>query len=419
MKDPNPDPEDPPPKKTYVKEKATKRQIHYGESETETNTRQNALLYHTSNETIDAYKQENSSTDLIGRLYNDEYGGNVNLQGNNNAEALEDSSVCEEAASCKSSSKESQTSSSARVSRRGISFDTSSHKLSYTLKLKHPQFRFRRNNKTFMAGFMDDSESLKAIQWLMEELIIHGDTLVVLQVIDEMDSAHIDKEDAQRLLRKFEDLNVRDRRIAIVYEAVVGKPRKLLKEAIEEFAPSMLLVGMHPDVPTGLFSKTTVSQHFLQYAHVPVIVIKPTYQLRPLTRPVDSPEYFHRLLANIDVSQTYEKKKKKKMFSPVPSRLSSTANLKQEEKNQGEGERIRLPHPFTPTTPVSSVIPPTTSVERQPNSQVYTASHIRLPGLRVQNSSAAGANHLSPAAPAKARSPSPRARLARFLHSDT
>ena len=70
---------------------------------------------------------------------------------------------------------------------RGISFDTSphGHQKSYTLKAKHPLFKFRRTNKTFLVGYNDDLESTKAIEWLFDEMIINGDTIVVLQVLDE------------------------------------------------------------------------------------------------------------------------------------------------------------------------------------------------------------------------------------------
>lgn len=49
------------------------------ESETAKNTRLNASLYHTSDESIQQYRQQNNSTDLLGRLYYDDYDSNSNL----------------------------------------------------------------------------------------------------------------------------------------------------------------------------------------------------------------------------------------------------------------------------------------------------------------------------------------------------
>ena len=88
-----------------------------------------------------------------------------------------------------------QTSSASNQDHRGISFDTSphGHQKSYTLKAKHPLFKFRRTNKTFLVGYNDDLESTKAIEWLFDEMIINGDTIVVLQVLDEKQHVSIDK----------------------------------------------------------------------------------------------------------------------------------------------------------------------------------------------------------------------------------
>ena len=92
---------------------------------------------------------------------------------------------------------------------RGISFDTSTdnHRKSLTFKVKHPHFRFRRNNKTFLAGFNNGLESLKAIEWLFDEMIVHGDTVIILQVLDEKQHESIDKRQANKALNKIELLN--------------------------------------------------------------------------------------------------------------------------------------------------------------------------------------------------------------------
>lgn len=57
-------------------------------------------------------------------------------------------------------------------------------------------------------GFNNDAESTKAIEWLFDEMVIHGDTIVILQVLDEKKYASIDKLKANVNLSTFANLNV-------------------------------------------------------------------------------------------------------------------------------------------------------------------------------------------------------------------
>ena len=43
------------------------------DDETVRNTKLNAELFHTSNDSVELYRQENNSSDLLGRLYYDDY----------------------------------------------------------------------------------------------------------------------------------------------------------------------------------------------------------------------------------------------------------------------------------------------------------------------------------------------------------
>lgn len=359
--------------------------LQENEEVTELNTNHNAMLYHFSDDSVDLYKSENNSLDLLGRIYYDDYDAN-------------DRVVAERVASFTSlaslgRSSPMQLSIDHNLSpeltpftshghqiypcnspfERQVSFDTLSddHHSAITLKVKHPEFKFRRNNKTFLVGFSNDSESLKAVEWAFLELLIHGDTMVVFHVLDEKTYKKVDPSLADLVLEKLKKLNTHDRRISLVYEIVIGNPQKLLKRAITEYKPAMMIVGTHqygqaPLVPTessadllnmnhhkhssvtpavqphklsssfihhnhkSIFSKTKISEYFLQYALVPVIVVKPFYEIREtLKTPVDSDRYFQDWLANIDITHTREKKKKHRfgISSPTLSRNTSGANL--------------------------------------------------------------------------------------------
>lgn len=355
--------------------------------QTSKNTHLNSLLYHTSNETVDLYTKENDSSDLLGRLYYDDFdsdsikspivssdttplmspGGltvgndyfssrptlspskispigsrttsQTNIRSPDSLIAIDEKLRKHQQAQLgqhHNSSGSSRVSTPSSKYSKGISFDTSTNteKKSLTLKAKHPKFRFRRNNKTFLTGFNDDQESLRAIKWLFDEAIVSGDTIVVLQVLDDKMYREIDRERCNKSLEKIEDLNVHNKKISIVYEIVIGKPQKLLKKAIDEYTPQMMAIGTHQsdkEQHKSFFAKTTLSKYFLEYALVPVVVVKPRYNhVEVLPTPIDSADYFANWLKNIDISETYIKdkdKKKKILRSPLGSRSSSSVSL--------------------------------------------------------------------------------------------
>lgn len=361
--------------KTRSRRKTKEKDPNEPETETEVNTRLNALLYHTSNETVDLYKQENNSSDLLGRLYYDDYDSDTLSSPDPTSPVMSPSSLSPSSdyftsrLSHASSSSPSISSTlfgnqttSALASRspsatnlrpgiqriksfeRGVSFDTSTddHRKSLTFKVKHPQFRFRRNNKTFLAGFNNDLESLKAIEWLFDEMIVHGDTVVILQVLDEKQNSYIDKRRANKGLSKIELLNTHFKKVSLVFEVVIGNPQKLLKKAIDEYSPAMMIIGTrhygeNASSHHKLFlSKQSMSKHFLECALVPVIIVKPTYNhVEMLPHPIESELYFHNLLADIDTTGTYTKDKSKRKtklhlvnpLSPSSSKSNSHTNI--------------------------------------------------------------------------------------------
>lgn len=286
-----------------VKKKLKKKEDDDEDTETSKNTKLNALLYHTSDDTVDLYKRENNSSDLLGRLYYDDYDsdsaasdGNAspmiglspvssghNLVADYFAAArfpgstasingiLSDPTVPHTPTNGAATGQVSTPGGSHTPSfmigarspsagprvrpavqrlasfERGISFDNSEddHRRSLTFKVRHPNFKFRRNNKTFLAGYDGEMESLKSIEWLFDEMIVNGDTIIILQVLDEKLYHTIDKSKAKESLRRLELLNKHVKKVSMVFEIVIGKPQKLLQAAIDEYNPQMMAIGTH------------------------------------------------------------------------------------------------------------------------------------------------------------------------------
>ncbi|KAG5418502.1 hypothetical protein I9W82_004030 [Candida metapsilosis] len=399
----------PPPEGRILKKYKRLADENEDESETARNTRLNAALYHTSNESVLSYQQQNGSSDLLGRLYYDDYDSHSTVlspellspvnshphtplmsptiptsAGRGDDEfnfetsptpknAIMNSQLSSSTTSLSSLPKSASTKLVKPSLSRGVSFDTGEEgpKKSFTLKIKHPEYKFRRNNKTWLVGFNNDGESTKAIEWLFDEMIIHGDTIVILQVLDEKRYASIDKVKANANLSNFEKLNVHFKKVAILFEVVIGKPQKTLKLAIAEYAPSMMVIGTHHYTEKemkhshrGFLSKSSLSKHFLECALVPVIIVKPTYNyVEVLSQPIDSEQYFANWLkrtgvgasagtppsitttsdGNEDLQSSSSLHRKVNSFlSPSSSRNSSYTNLVNEERGRSSSH---LPNP--------------------------------------------------------------------------
>ncbi|RLV90803.1 hypothetical protein JA1_004290 [Spathaspora sp. JA1] len=307
------------------------------EDETDINTRLNSLLFQTSNDSIELYKLQNNSSDLLGRLYYDDYDSELTspISSQIGTPVLLSPQLSPSEAS--SISQIRPIVSRTKSFERGISFDNTNlaaKKQALILKLKHPEFKFRRNNKTFLTGYNNDYESFKAIEWLFEEMVINGDTIVVFQVLNEKKYEKIDKQQANVNLQKFEKLNIHMKKVSIIYEVVIGKAEKNLKKAIDEYTPSMMIVGTHEGKEHKSFLKSSISKHFLECALVPVIVVKPSYKyIEQLKFPIDSELYFENWVKSID-DNSKEKPKTRGILSPTQSRSSSYTNLVAEERGR-------------------------------------------------------------------------------------
>ena len=350
--DGNEAPEKPEPEQNQAEEPEEPAQL----DETQLNTKLNALLYHVSDDSIAMYRQENNSSDLLGRLYYDDYDSDLIISpliSGPSTPLLSPTptgglihSVPNLGAIPTTSSLSSRTSlprpqlSRLQSFERGISFDTSEdHRKSLTFKVKHPQFKFRRNNKTFLAGYNGDPESIRTIEWLFDEMVVHGDTIIVLQVLDEKQHHAINRENANKALTKIEMLNKHPKKVSLVLEIVIGKPQKLLKDAINEYKPAMMIIGTHrhdTEMHKSLLPKASFSKYFLESALVPVILVKPNYHyVELLDTPITSETYFEDIIKNIDLSETYLKHKHKRnankglrmaLLSPSSSRALSPSS---------------------------------------------------------------------------------------------
>lgn len=272
--------------------------------QTEKNTRHNARMFDTGADSVALYRRE-SLQDLIGRLHNDDFDLDLVVSSFDRMSPrslpagfaapsllLRISLPASLAASPRRSPDlrrhdvRSAAASLCSELRRGVSFDTTeTSNRGITLKLRHPQFQFRRNNKAFLVAFDSDSESLSAAEWVLAELAVHGDTLIALHVNAELDQAA-----ARATLADLESRNVHLKKLAFVLHAAAGKPQKAIEEAVEEYRPLLLVVS-----GGELHAKTV--KHFLLVGAVPVIIFKHTP--RGAFPHVDLELFFQKMAASV------------------------------------------------------------------------------------------------------------------------
>ena len=302
-------------KEQYVKSKIPQ----FMDSETKSNTQINALIYDTSSSTSQEDLEKKSALEFA----NDkkptspmsDLGNTRGPKSNYFASKLGVGSASSPSASGLRIDKMTPRPVRPQALKRGVSFDTCSsenRQQSLTLKRKHPDFHFRRNNKTFLAGLKYTENSMRALEWVIEEMAVDGDTVVVLHVLHEKAYSYIDKKQAAREMKMLESLNKSGKKISIIYEVAIGRPRLLLKLAIEEYSPSMMVIGSSQNegksnffynFTHGSLSRPSFRQYFLEYGTVPLIIVKLNYHLHePLLTSINSPYYFQECLKNIDTN---------------------------------------------------------------------------------------------------------------------
>lgn len=305
-------------KEQYVKSKIPQ----FMDPETKSNTQINALMYDTNSSTSQEDQEDLKSKSAIefsnGRKSTSPSSDLGNASGPRShyfASKLAVGSASSPSARGLPNDKSAPKPIRPQALKRGVSFDTCSsenRQQSLTLKKKHPDFCFRRNNKTFLAGLKYTKNSMRALEWVIEEMAVDGDTVVVLHVLHEKANTHIDKKRASREMKMLESLNKSGKKISIIYEVAIGRPRFQLKLAIEEYCPSMMVIGSSENegksnflynFTHGSLSRPSFRRYFLEYGMVPVIIVKLNYHLQqPLRKPIDSPYYFQEWLKSIDTN---------------------------------------------------------------------------------------------------------------------
>lgn len=297
--------------------------------ETELNTRLNALLYHTSDESVDLYCKENTDSDLLGRLGYDDYDAASAATSAAISPAISPvllpvvlSENLYKALAAITPVVSPASADAPQDLERRIAFDnTNDSRVSVTHKIKHPQFRFRRNNKTYMAAHNRTGPSLRAIEWVIDEMMVSGDTVIILEVLDERHFSAIDKVEVLHQLDILKLLNKHHKKIQLVYEVVVGNPRKELKFAIAEYNPAMMAMGTSHSKDSEhrkFMQKQSFLRSFLECALVPVIIIKPQYKhIETLDHQIDGPRYFLQMLIDAQ-SEAPTASPRGRSASPMP-----------------------------------------------------------------------------------------------------
>lgn len=172
---------------------------------------------------------------------------------------------------------------------------------------------------------------------------------MILQVLDEKTNEFIDKKKAEKNLAMFETLNQHFKKVRIIHQLAIGKARKAMSAAVEEYRPSMMVIGTHhydEKEHHRVFAKSSLSKQILEYSLVPVILVKPTYKyVEFLKEDVNGPLYFEKWIKNIDdIDNRVIRKKVPSILSPSISRNSSYTSLVNEERGRGNDEEL---HPDT------------------------------------------------------------------------
>ena len=90
-------------------------------------------------------------------------------------------------------------------------------------------------------------------------------------MLDKKTYRQVDPSLAEMVLEKLKKLNTRSRKIFLVCEIVIGKPQKLLKLAISEYKPAMMIVGtnLYGKIPLRLTESSLKLPRLNHYKHSP------------------------------------------------------------------------------------------------------------------------------------------------------
>ncbi|KAG2238002.1 hypothetical protein BDF21DRAFT_404495 [Thamnidium elegans] len=180
---------------------------------------------------------------------------------------------------------------------RGVSFDTMTDQdqpdYSFTLRGKNQGYQRTRRSRTFMVATDLANYSDYALDWAIENLVDHGDEIIVLRVLtvdmsenrpnlkamlrhEELQS----KERASLVMSKIMAAGGPDLKISAVIEFVIGKVQETIQSMISVYQPSMLIVGTRGlSELKGMFINS-VSKYCLQHSPVPVVVVRPENKVK-------------------------------------------------------------------------------------------------------------------------------------------
>jgi hypothetical protein len=103
---------------------------------------------------------------------------------------------------------------------------TKSNTLGLTLNTRHKGYRPTRLSRTFMAGVDESTQSLHALQYLLDELVDDGDEIVCVRVNEKDVKPSQQKSyqaEATLLLENITKMNTEHRSVSIVLEYQFGK----------------------------------------------------------------------------------------------------------------------------------------------------------------------------------------------------
>lgn len=180
---------------------------------------------------------------------------------------------------------------------RGVSFDTMTDQdqpdFSFTLRGKNQGYQRTRRSRTFMVATDLANYSDYALDWAIENIIDHGDEIIVLRVLtvdmsenrpnlramlrhEQLQS----KETASVVMNKIMAAGGPDVKISAVIEFVIGKVQETIQNMISVYQPSMLIVGTRGiSELKGMFINS-VSKYCLQHSPVPVVVVRPENKVK-------------------------------------------------------------------------------------------------------------------------------------------
>lgn len=128
---------------------------------------------------------------------------------------------------------------------RGVSFDTFDNRdatdFALTLKYKHKDYQCSRRSRTFLCGIDQNDYSDFALEWLIDELVDHGDEVICLRVVEKDSKIASEPSiaegryrlEAEKLMETAVAKNTPDEKaISLIMELAVGKVQDIIQRMV-------------------------------------------------------------------------------------------------------------------------------------------------------------------------------------------